>query len=72
MELPNFYDYFCKKYQFLCIVKSNEGGKYRPHLLYVSCSLLVKSSVCSSQACDRHTEWRATYIVQACVVAELY
>ena len=34
--------------------------------------LLAKCSVSSSQTCDRYTEWRAAYVVQTCVVAELY
>ena len=34
--------------------------------------LNAQCSVCSSQTCDRHTEWRAAYVVQTCVVAELY
>lgn len=29
-------------------------------------------SLSSSKACDRHTEWRARYIVQTYLVAELH
>ena len=53
--------------------KYKKGPPRRMDLSYIRKYLLLLLQCCVSccKACDRHTVWRAAYVVQASVVAEL-